>query len=205
MCPIGPACAGVISPGRAMMGIVSPHIYERGPVGIVRRRAPRPVCVWAAAGRCGPTASGGWGWWTSPRPGGLFGWCSRRRWRCTRRGCSAGAVTEQDPAVAPVRERLTARAGRWATRRAGRGRPVKDVPPCHRINRLGRTTWRWRAQISNWHTARVTNAPTEAANNLAKRVKRAAFGLTNFANHRIRALPYAGKPNRTLLDTLTPP
>ena len=218
----------------------------------------------------------------------------KRRWRCARRGCSAGAVTEQDPAIAPVRERLTARAGRWATRQAGRGRPVKDVaselgcswhpvntsvrrwggglidadtarisdvfalgldetlmwrrgrfrtkawstgivdvasgqmlvaaseritddgrtklrglldagdpygevrdawraketlrsiydiddanlgaatvnqlaadlqdpamPP--EINRLGRTIWRWGAQISNWHAARVTNAPTEAA------------------------------------------
>ena len=46
-------------------------------------------------------------------------------------------------------------------------------------------------QISNWHTARVTNAPTEAVNNLVKRVKRAAFGFTNFANYRIRALLYA--------------
>ena len=31
------------------------------------------------------------------------------------------------------------------------------------INRLGRTIWNWRHQISNWHAARVTNAPTEAA------------------------------------------
>ena len=53
--------------------------------------------------------------------------------------------------------------------------------------------------------ARVTNAATEAANNLAKRVKRAAFGFTNFNNYRIRALLYAGKPNWALLDTLTPP
>ena len=37
-----------------------------------------------------------------------------------------------------------------------------------------------------------------------KRVKRAAFGFTNFANYRIRALLYAGKPNWALLDTLTP-
>ena len=62
------------------------------------------------------------------------------------------------------------------------------------INRLGRTIATWRTQISNWHAARVTNAPTEAANNLIKRVKRAAFGFTNFDNYRIRALLYAGKP-----------
>ena len=77
------------------------------------------------------------------------------------------------------------------------------MPP--EINRLGRTIWRWRHQIANWHTARVTNAATEAANNLAKRVKRAAFGFTNFNNYRIRALLYAGKPNWALLNTLTPP
>ena len=76
------------------------------------------------------------------------------------------------------------------------------MPP--EINRLGRTIWNWRHQISNWHAARVTNAPTEAANNLVKRVKRAAFGFTNFANYRIRALFYAGKPNWALLETLTP-
>ena len=42
------------------------------------------------------------------------------------------------------------------------------------------------------------------ANNLIKRVKRAAFGFTNFDNYRIRALLYAGKPNWALLETLTP-
>ena len=39
---------------------------------------------------------------------------------------------------------------------------------------------------------------------LIKRVKRAAFGFTNFDNYRIRALLYAGKPNWALLETLTP-
>ena len=73
------------------------------------------------------------------------------------------------------------------------------------VNRLGRTLWSWRTEISNWHKAKVTNAATEAANNLAKRLKRVAFGFTNFNNYRIRALLYAGKPNWKLLDTLTPP
>lgn len=34
---IGPNCAGVISPGRAMAGIMPPHIYRPGTVGIVGR------------------------------------------------------------------------------------------------------------------------------------------------------------------------
>ena len=36
------------------------------------------------------------------------------------------------------------------------------------INRLGRTLWRWRAQISNWHAARVTNAPTRGLDSLER-------------------------------------
>ena len=84
-------------------------------------------------------------------------------------------------------------------------RDLQDPGMPEEINRLGRTVWNWRTQIANWHAARVTNAPTEAANNLIKRVKRAAFGFTNFANYRIRALLYVGKPNWALLDTLTPP
>src|SRR2546426_1279060 len=34
---IGPNCAGVISPGKAMMGIMPGHIYKRGSVGVVTR------------------------------------------------------------------------------------------------------------------------------------------------------------------------
>ena len=34
---VGPNCAGVISPGKAMMGIMPGHIYEAGDVGVVGR------------------------------------------------------------------------------------------------------------------------------------------------------------------------
>ena len=69
----------------------------------------------------------------------------------------------------------------------------ESCPP--EINKLGRTIARWTPQITNWHISKVTNGPTEALNNLIKRIKRAAFGFRNFGNYRIRALLYAGKPN----------
>jgi transposase len=69
---------------------------------------------------------------------------------------------------------------------------------------LGRTLLRWKHQIAAWHRAHVSNGPTEAVNNLIKRVKRAAFGFTSFRNYRIRSLLYAGKPNWDLLATVTP-
>jgi malate-CoA ligase subunit alpha len=34
---VGPNCAGVISPGKAMLGIMPGHIYARGKVGLVTR------------------------------------------------------------------------------------------------------------------------------------------------------------------------
>ena len=73
------------------------------------------------------------------------------------------------------------------------------------VRSLGRTLLRWKHQIAAWHESHVTNAPTEAANNLIKRVKRAAFGFRSFRHYRIRALLYAGKPNWDLLATVTSP
>ncbi len=73
------------------------------------------------------------------------------------------------------------------------------------VRRLGRTIRRWRHQIVAWHRSHVSNGPTEAVNNLVKRIKRVAFGLKLFKHYRIRALLYAGKPNWALLDRLTPP
>ncbi|WP_084471779.1 ISL3 family transposase [Haloglycomyces albus] len=75
------------------------------------------------------------------------------------------------------------------------------MPP--ELQRLGRTLQRWRDKICNYHHARVSNGPTEALNNLIKRIKRIGFGFTNFHNYRIRALLYAGKPNWRVLGSIT--
>jgi len=40
-----------------------------------------------------------------------------------------------------------------------------------------------------------SHGPTEALNNLVKRIKRIGFGFRNFEYYRIRALLYAGRPN----------
>jgi transposase len=73
-----------------------------------------------------------------------------------------------------------------------------SCPP--EVQRLGRTIVRWQDQIAAWHRCRYTNGPTEAINNLVKRVKRVAFGMTNWTNYRTRSLLYAGRPNWSLLN-----
>jgi transposase len=72
------------------------------------------------------------------------------------------------------------------------------------VRSLGRTLKKWRKEIIAWHKLHITNGPTESMNNLAKRVKRVAFGFRSFRNYRVRALLYAGKPNWDLLATITP-
>ena len=72
------------------------------------------------------------------------------------------------------------------------------------VRSLGRTLKNWRNEIIAWHRSHVSNGPTEAVNNLVKRVKRAAFGFRSFRSFRVRALLYAGKPNWSLLETVMP-
>jgi transposase len=84
------------------------------------------------------------------------------------------------------------------------GHDLQDESCPTEVRSLGRTLLRWKHQIAAWHLSHVSNGPTEAANNLIKRVKRAAFGFTSFRNYRIRALLYAGRPNWSLLATVTP-
>ena len=102
--------------------------------------------------------------------------------------------------------RVPERPGGETPRGAGRTLEIRTTPtnPSNPPN-SGRTIARWCPQITNWHLSKVTNGPTEALNNLIKRIKRAAFGFRNFANYRIRALLYAGKPNWDLLPAVTPP
>ena len=78
----------------------------------------------------------------------------------------------------------------------------KIRPP--EVRTLGRTLKRWRLEITAWHDCHFSNGPTEAMNNLIKRVKRVAFGFTSFRNYRIRSLLYAGKPDWSLLRSITP-
>ena len=56
--------------------------------------------------------------------------------------------------------------------------------------------------ICNFHIARVSNGPTEAINNLIKRIKRVGIGFRNFQNYWIRALLCAGKPNWRVLGSI---
>jgi transposase len=84
------------------------------------------------------------------------------------------------------------------------GRDLQDRSCPIEVRSLGRTLIRWKNQIAAWHRSHVTNGPTEAANNLIKRIKRVAFGFTRFRNYRVRVLLYAGKPNWALLATLIP-
>jgi transposase len=70
------------------------------------------------------------------------------------------------------------------------------MPP--EVRSLAGTLRRSRAQILAWHRAKVSNRPTEAFNNLIKRIKRVGFGFRRFRNCRVRALLYAGRPNPSM-------
>jgi transposase len=80
---------------------------------------------------------------------------------------------------------------------------LQDETHLIEVRSLGRTIARWRAQIVAWQEAFVSNGPTEAINNLIKRIKRIGFGFRKFVHYRIRVLLYTGKPNWDLLATVT--
>jgi transposase len=68
----------------------------------------------------------------------------------------------------------------------------------------GNTLQHWRIQILAHHLTSASNGPTEAINNLIKRIKQVGFDFRRFANYRIRVLFYAGRLNWDLLPSVTP-
>ena len=81
---------------------------------------------------------------------------------------------------------------------------LEDPTYCPEIRRLGRTLRRWAPQIAAWHSSRASNGPTETVNNLAKRIKRVAFGITNWTHWRVLVMLYAGRPDWSKLATIAP-
>lgn len=60
--------------------------------------------------------------------------------------------------------------------------------PLKEIQRLRKTLHKWKEEILNYFKTRITNARTEGFNNVAKLVKRRAFGYKSFRNYRLRVL-----------------
>ena len=52
---------------------------------------------------------------------------TKRRWFCPDDACGVCTFTDQEPRIAPPRARMTARAARHATRRAGIGRAISEI------------------------------------------------------------------------------
>ena len=133
---------------------------DGGPLRVhIRRRAPRPGC-----GSCGGRLRSDGERAVELVDLPAFGRAVRlvwhkRRWRCADSDCAAGTVTEQDPAIAPPRGKLTTRAGRWATRQSGRGRPHSDIAAelgCswHPVNESVR---RWGSALLEADTGRISD------------------------------------------------
>jgi len=56
------------------------------------------------------------------------------------------------------------------------------------IQTLRKTLLRWKQEVLNYFKFRVTNAKTEGYNNVAKVIKRMAYGFRSFKNYRLRLL-----------------
>jgi len=59
------------------------------------------------------------------------------------------------------------------------------------IKTLRKTLMKWREEILSYFHTRITNARTEAFNNIAKLLKRNSFGFKSFNNYRLRVLNVA--------------
>jgi Transposase len=71
------------------------------------------------------------------------------------------------------------------------------MPP--EVRSLAGTLRRWRAQILAWHRAKVSNGPTEAFNNLIKRIKRATVHEAHLRKARRRPTPLSMSSDRSTI------
>ena len=84
------------------------------------------------------------------------------------------------------------------------GRDFTDPEMPFEVRRLGRTIARWAAQIVAWHRSHVSDGPTEAVNNLAKRINRVRVRTRELPTPP-RPLPALSRQARlTLLPTIQP-
>lgn len=60
--------------------------------------------------------------------------------------------------------------------------------PTEEIQRLRKTLLKWRVEILNYFEHRMTNARVEGFNNVAKTIKKRAYGFKSFENYRLRVL-----------------
>lgn len=74
---------------------------------------------------------------------------------------------------------------RWVLHRLVQDLMNSEIPE---LNRLAKTLWKWSTEILNYFKTGLTNARTEGFNNLAKVIKRRAYGYRNFENYRRRVL-----------------
>ena len=132
---------------------------------------------------------------------GHRGRCDDPLWRVRRRLSIAAerlTVDQHERLVGLLRAGAPELADQWVAEII---RDFADEPMPIEIRRLGRGIKKWAAQITAWHRTHVSNGPTEGVN---ERIKRVAFCLVHFRHHRVRGLPYAGKPDWALLNTIQP-
>ncbi len=87
----------------------------------------------------------------------------------------------------PVGSRGASRSRVGSVERVGAGHGIgAAMPPT--MPRLGRTITRWASQITAWHRSHHTHGPTEAINDVAKRIKRVTFRPVNLRHHRVCSL-----------------
>ena len=191
-----------------------------GPLRVhVRGRAPRPACE-----RCGGPL-----WSDGERSVALvdlpaFGRPARlvwhkRRWRCPDRGCGAGTVTagaarrrgplrrgprRPVPLKRPCAASMTSVTPKPAPRPWPNSPATSRTPACPQRSTGSAAPSGAGATRSRTGTPPGSPTPPPTPPTISSNGSNAPRSGTDFANYRIRALLYAGKPSWALLDTLTP-